>query len=90
MPLNIKNAEVERLITDIADRTGETKTETVRRALEERKSRLAYRVSGSSRSERLKRFLEQEVWPRIPKKELGRALSRKEQETILGFGKDGV
>ena len=90
MPLNIKNAEVERLIADIAGSTGETKTETVRRALEERKSRLAYRVSANRRSERLKRFLEQEVWPRIPRKELGRTLSRKEQEAILGFGKDGV
>jgi len=90
MPLNIKNPEVERLIEELAGVTGETKTEAVRKALEERKARLAYRITGNDRSARLHRFLEQEVWPRIPAKQLGRRLSREEEEAILGYGKEGV
>jgi len=90
MPLNIKNPEVERLIDEIAGLTGETKTEAVRKALEERRARLSYRISPSSRGARLRRFLELEVWPQIPKKERGRRLSRLEEETILGYGKEGV
>src|SRR5215208_644444 len=42
--LNIKNAEVERLAEEVARLTGESKTEAVRRALSERKQRLAHRV----------------------------------------------
>ncbi len=90
MPLNIKNPRVEQLVDDIASLTGETKTEAVRRALEERKARLSYRISTGNRGARLKRFLELEVWPQLPKKELGRRLSRRQQERILGYGKEGV
>jgi len=35
--LNIKNDEVERLAADVARLTGESKTEAIRRALEERR-----------------------------------------------------
>jgi antitoxin VapB len=63
MPLNIKNREVERLAAEVADLAGETKTEAVRRALAERRDRLAYRISGTNRGARLRRFLELEVWP---------------------------
>ncbi len=90
MPLNIKNPEVERLIAEVANATGETKTEAVRKALEERKARLAYRISGVNRGARLSRFLDQEVWPQIPGRELGRRIRRDEEEAILGYGKEGV
>ena len=53
MPLNIKNPEVERLIDEISGLTGETKTDAVRKALEERRARLAYRISGNNRGARL-------------------------------------
>jgi antitoxin VapB len=39
MALNIKNPEVERLATEVALLARETKTEAIRRALEERKAR---------------------------------------------------
>ena len=39
MALNIKNPEVERLATEVAQLARETKTEAIRRALEERKAR---------------------------------------------------
>jgi len=90
MALNIKNAAVERLVIDVARLAGESKTEAVRRALEERKARLAYRVVDGDRASRLRRFLETEVWPAIPVTERGRQLSREEEERILGYGQEGV
>jgi antitoxin VapB len=40
MAMNIRNAEVEELATTLAQLTGETKTEAVRRALRDRLTRL--------------------------------------------------
>jgi antitoxin VapB len=90
MALNIKNSEVERLISEIVRLTGESKTEAVRRALAERRARLAYRVSSESRGARLRAFLDQELWPAVPEQERGRRLSRAEEEAILGYGSEGV
>lgn len=90
MALNIKNDAVERLVAEVARLAGESKTEAVRRALEERKARLAYRLVDGDRASRLRRFLETEVWPRIPAEELGRRMSREDEDEILGYGKEGV
>ena len=90
MALNIKNDAVERLVAEVARLAGESKTEAVRRALEERKARLAYRLVDGDRASRLRRFLETEVWPRIPAEELGRRMSREAEDEILGYGKEGV
>lgn len=43
MGLNIKNQEVEYLARQVADATGETKTEAIRKALMERRDRLGLR-----------------------------------------------
>jgi antitoxin VapB len=90
MPLNIKNHEVERLVAQVAALTGESKTEAVRKALKERRARLAFREASDNRAARLRRFLEQEVWPAMPESEIGRRLSRDEEEEILGYGADGA
>ncbi len=90
MPLNIKNPVVERLADEVARPTGESKTETIRKALEERRARLNFRLSGDEREERLRRFLEHEIWPIVPMDQLGRRLSRAEEEAILGYGPEGV
>lgn len=90
MALNIKNDAVERLAAEVARLSGESKTEAVRRALEERRARLVYRLADGDRASRLKRFLETEVWPAIPAGEAGRRLSREEEERILGYGPEGV
>ena len=42
------------------------------------------------RARRLQRFLEQEVWPVVPKEVRGRALTREEEDAILGYGPGGV
>jgi len=90
MALNIKNAEVERLAEEISRLTGENKTEAVRRALEERRGRLAFRIADNNRAARLRSFLELEVWAVVPKEQLGRRLSKAEEEAILGYGELGV
>lgn len=90
MALNIKNASVERLAAEIARMTGETKTEAIRCALEERKARLVIERGEADRTERLRAFLEHEVWPHVPRTERGRRLTRKQEDKILGYGPEGV
>lgn len=90
MALNIKNAEVEQLAADLAKLANETKTEAIRKALQDRMARLERENSKlPSRGERLQRFLEEEVWPFLPPGERGRTLTKDEEEDILGIGPDG-
>lgn len=72
MGLNIKNPDVERLAAVVAEITGETKTEAIRRALEERRARLVVRVADGGRD--IRRFLEREVWPLVPDDVRGKRL----------------
>ncbi len=90
MPLNIKNPQVELLVAEVAAVTGESKTEAVRRALEERRGRLNYSQSELDRGARLRRVLETEIWPLVPTAEQGRRLSKEEEEALLGIGPEGV
>jgi antitoxin VapB len=90
MALNIKNPEVERLAAEASRLAGESKTESIRKALEERVARLRLRVVKRDREASLLRYLEREVWPRVPKQALGRRVTRREEDRILGYGKDGV
>jgi antitoxin VapB len=89
MALNLKNDEVERLAAEVAGITGESKTEAIRVALQERRARLKGRTI-ELRRERVLRYLEKKVWPTIPESERGRRLTRAEEDEILGFGPDGV
>ena len=90
MALNIKNPEVERLAAEASRLAGESKTESIRKALEERLARLRLRVVKRDREASLLRYLEREVWPRVPKRALGRRVTRREEDLILGYGKHGV
>ena len=89
MALNLKNPEVERLAAEVARLTGESKTEAIRRSLDERRQRLRG-VPASARRRRVLRFLERRVWSAIPKDQLGRRLTREEEDQLLGFGPAGV
>ena len=89
MGLNIKNSVVEHLATEIARLTGETKTEAIRKALEDRKRRLMQEVSERKQDD-ITAFLRREIWPYIPPQQRGRRLTREEEDDILGFGPDGV
>jgi len=88
--LNIKDPETERLATEVAALTGESKTRAIRVALQERKQRLGFRVKRRSRKDEMLRFLERDVWPRVPVEERGRRLSREEEDAILGYGPEGA
>jgi antitoxin VapB len=89
MPLNIKNVEVERLAAEVANLAHETKTEAIRRALSERRARLQARAGRSGGRKSLREYLEQNVWPLVPARELGRVMSREEEDQILGYGPEG-
>ena len=89
MGLNIKNTEVERLATEVAGMAHETKTEAIRQALLERRARLRAR-SGKPKARRsLREYMERDVWPLVPASELGRVLTREEEDRILGYGPEG-
>lgn len=90
MALNIKDREAERLAAEVAAMTGESKTRAIRVALEERRQRLAARVVRRDQGAALRRFLAEEVWPQVPARVLGRRVSRRERESILGYGREGV
>ena len=89
MGLNIKNAEVERLAAEVAGLTNETKTEAIRRALLERRNRLRARGGKPAAHKTLREYLERSVWPLMPRRELGRVLTREEEDQILGYGPEG-
>ena len=67
----------------------ETKTEAIRRALEERKARLASAGTKEAKLRQLRHYLEREVWPRIPADILGKPVTKEEREAILGIGPHG-
>jgi len=89
MALNIKNAEVESLAAEVAKLANESKTEAIRIALQERAFRLKSYRGKLTRKERIEaaltRFREQ-----FPDADYGCRLTKEEEESILGFGPDGV
>jgi antitoxin VapB len=89
MPLNLKSPEVEKLALEVSILTHETKTEAIRKALLERKIRLLAGGNNPSGRKNLKSFLEEKVWPQIPATELGRTITRAEEDQILGYGPEG-
>jgi len=90
MAVNIKNERVERLIAEVAALTGETKTEAIRRALEERRDRLRRYPDPAHTGDRLRRVLEREIWPTIPPAQQGQRITKAEEEAILGYGDNGA
>ncbi|GIW41797.1 MAG: hypothetical protein KatS3mg076_2374 [Candidatus Binatia bacterium] len=90
MALNIKNRDVERLAAEVAALTGESKTQAIRKAPEERRQRLSLRVVRRDRRAALVAFLEREIWPEIPPRLLGKRFRRAEENHILGYGPKGV
>jgi antitoxin VapB len=90
MALNIKNQDVESLLNELVQLTGESKTEAVRKALAERRQSLTLHFGMSQPKTRLLTFLQEEIWPQIPTNQRGRRLSKAEVEAILGYGMDGV
>jgi antitoxin VapB len=90
MGVTIKNVEVERLADEVARMTGESKTQAIRVALQERRDRLAMRVTPAARAAQRRRFLESEIWADIPPQLLDRPRDKALEDEILGYGADGV
>lgn len=44
----------------------------------------------ADRGERLRRCLEQEVWPLVPEDKRGQPVTREEEDAILGYGPHGA
>ena len=87
MALNIKDPHAERLAGEVAALADETKTRAVVVALQERRERLGRAPGGV---DRLRRFLETEVWPQVPEDVLGTTITRAERENILGYADEGA
>lgn len=76
MALNIRNPETERLAADLAEQTGESKTEAVTRALRERLARLRRDRQGQSLADELEAIARHcaelpVIDPRAPEEILG-------------------
>ncbi len=89
MALNIKNPAVEQLAAEVARMADESKTEAIRQALIERKRRLLVRRGSADRRTRLEQLLKTRIWPGIPKQVLGKRLTKRQEEMILGYGPEG-
>jgi hypothetical protein len=58
--------------------------------LVERHTRLQARAGRSGGRRSLRSYLEQNVWPMAPAGELGRVMSREEEDRIPGYGPEGL
>lgn len=90
MALNIKNQDVESLLNELVQLTGESKTEAVRKALAERYQFLSLQYGQTKPKTRLRAFLQEEIWPQIPTAQRGQRLTKHEEEAILGYREHGV
>lgn len=82
MALNIRNPEAERLAAIVVRLTGETKTEAVRRALEERLDRIQRERSGRGLADDLDEIAL--TCAALP------VLDPRSADEILGYDEDGV
>jgi antitoxin VapB len=91
MALNIKDAETEQLVAEVADLTGKSKTAAVRDVMREERDRLLATRQTERRpgGAELVRFLREEIWPQLSPEERGRRLTKAEEEEILGIGPEG-
>ena len=90
MALTIKNAEVERLAAEVARLTGESRTQAIRVALQDRLVRLASGVDVEARKAELLRFLEDEVWNGVPEESRGQPHDSARDDALLGYGASGL
>jgi antitoxin VapB len=81
MGLCIRNREVERFADQVAAMAGETKTEAIRKALDERKEQLMLRSRrGGKKLHDIHPWLEADVWPKVPPRPGARAWAKKQRK----------
>ena len=83
--------ETEQLAREVAEMTGESADEVIRKALEARKLQLVP-ISEPQEGERARwiRFLKEEVWPKVDPEFLGKPISKEEMDKLAGYGPEGV
>jgi antitoxin VapB len=84
------SSEIEELAAQVAELAGESRVEAIHRALMERLERLQSDADTRERLRRAMEFLQHEVWPLVPEDQLGRSLTREEEDELLGYTGDGV
>jgi antitoxin VapB len=82
MPLSIKNGATERLARQVADETGETLTEAIQKALEERWERLKLK--------RRSRILGNQIGDLLRRVDALPTLDSRSAEEILGYDEHGM
>ena len=82
MALRINDSEIESLLEQITQITGESPEQALLVSLKERKLRL---VTTIEKSQSLHSFLENEIWSQIPPELLGTELTKEEEANILGY-----
>jgi antitoxin VapB len=88
MAVDIKNAEVEKLASEAAELAGESKTQAIRTALEERSRRLKLHRGGRWEQKRTHALLAR--FRKICRRgDVGRTMTRAGKEAILGYGPEG-
>ena len=90
MALTIKNPEVERLATEVARLTGESKTQAIKVALEERRRRLSSGIDPEARKAALLEFMEREIWSHVPPDLRGQPHDSRADDEAVGYGPDGL
>jgi antitoxin VapB len=88
--VNIDDHDIESTLDEIVRLTGESKTEAIRKALDERRQRLLAQTVTPRSKARLLAFLEDEIWSQIPPELMSRPLTKEEEEDILGYGEVGA
>jgi antitoxin VapB len=76
------------LVAEVAAATGESKTEAIRKAMLDRKEKLAL-PSVEERARAIMERMDRELYPLIPEERRGKPLTQEEQDEILGYGPDG-
>jgi antitoxin VapB len=82
MPLSIKNDDTERLARQVASETGESLTEAIRKALEERWQRL--------KAKRRSRVLTSQVEDLLRRVDMLPDLDARSADEILGYDEHGM
>ena len=86
MAIHIKNPAVTKLAAELASLTGDTKTETIRKALEEKMARLSAISARRVRSAELARVLGRDVCTLVRAGGKKHILSAAEIQELLAYG----
>lgn len=89
MGFHVDDPRLDRLVAEVARMTGESEADAMIHSLEERRDRLrAERIE--DKATRVRKVLEEKIWPLVPPEVLGKEVTKAEREEILGYGPTGV